>query len=420
MKNVLKLFVAAIFATSIFTTVALADWVQEGADWKYDNRGSFIINDFKQIEGKYYYFDTYGHMVKGVQNIDGEYYIFNQDGTADSDGISVLIEGTIHDFKTTLKGKVVKQDGLDLTIEELNAALTGANDKKAEDAAISAAKMANMAASAALGAPLNGETAGWNKIGNDYRYVGSDGLKFAHKYFTFTFPKQGRNTIYFDDNGNAKALPFVKNGNVVILNIPADWAAYTDTTVTIFGRPCKYDFTTKTISEEDVVALGNTAFKFETYEANLLADFQGLIDKQIADANQKVLEDLQKEQAALEYANRLQLSSTTGAVTNFQVEPENENMKKINVRLNMRVPVFIGNDSDKINAAIAANYQTTVTKMVQTLANELDAACPKNINVPDPTFSYKDNILTLTFYPSVGYGNLTIKYNVATNAWDIK
>jgi len=78
--------------SAAFTLTAFAGWEKNDVGWWYTHEdGSYTMNDWEQIEGKYYYFDGNGYMLHDTVTPDG-YYV-------GSDGVWV-------DQKTDLAGKV--------------------------------------------------------------------------------------------------------------------------------------------------------------------------------------------------------------------------------------------------------------------------------------------------------------------------
>ena len=52
-------------------------WEADGNGWWYDNEdGTYAKNEFREIEGKTYYFNAEGYMVTGWKEIDGQWYFF--------------------------------------------------------------------------------------------------------------------------------------------------------------------------------------------------------------------------------------------------------------------------------------------------------------------------------------------------------
>lgn len=57
-------------------------WQQDGTGWKYLNAdGSFVMSAWKQIDGKWYYFESSGVMKTGWHNAGTYYYYLKSDGS---------------------------------------------------------------------------------------------------------------------------------------------------------------------------------------------------------------------------------------------------------------------------------------------------------------------------------------------------
>ena len=110
------------------TNFVFADWVTDGAFYKYENNGVFITNDWLTIEGDNYYFDELSHMVKGLKKIGNNYYVFHNTGKAYTRKEHFTFNDVEYDIGA--KGKV-KDLELDITEEEYTKYI---NEKAIEDA----------------------------------------------------------------------------------------------------------------------------------------------------------------------------------------------------------------------------------------------------------------------------------------------
>ena len=81
----LSFVILVLFALPVFA----GEWVQEGANWKYqDNNGEFITSNHKLIDGKWFLFDGNGHMVTGFYEFNDKFYWYNADGTPNEGAVN--------------------------------------------------------------------------------------------------------------------------------------------------------------------------------------------------------------------------------------------------------------------------------------------------------------------------------------------
>lgn len=89
-KKILTTIFAGILATSMSMT-SLAGWEQEGANWKYNDNGTYAANGWRWIDGngdgvaECYYFDSNGYMLANTTTPDS--YMVNTDGAWTVNGV---------------------------------------------------------------------------------------------------------------------------------------------------------------------------------------------------------------------------------------------------------------------------------------------------------------------------------------------
>ena len=132
MRSFKYFMLCTIVAIIAFSNLSFAGWVQDGTLWKYEENGSFKTNDWLEVEGNYYYFDSASHMVSGLQKIGDSYYAFHDNGIAYKRKEKIVIDEVQYDIAT--KGKVVDLEN-DMTDEDFakyiaNKALEEENNKK--------------------------------------------------------------------------------------------------------------------------------------------------------------------------------------------------------------------------------------------------------------------------------------------------
>lgn len=127
LKKILTL--ALIILTTFIPTVANAEWKQNNIGWWYTEGNSWATG-WRQIDGKWYYFDTSGYMKTGWQEIDGYYYYFYKDGSmaqnAKIDGFILDSDGkwiSSHDYN--LKVKVAENAAIDRATGTIDDSDTG-------------------------------------------------------------------------------------------------------------------------------------------------------------------------------------------------------------------------------------------------------------------------------------------------------
>ncbi len=83
-KTFATLGLSAILALGTLTTSFAAGWTFDGPEnwkWRYEAEdGSRPVNQWLQIDGKWYHFDTSGYLDTGWHTIDEKTYFFNDDG----------------------------------------------------------------------------------------------------------------------------------------------------------------------------------------------------------------------------------------------------------------------------------------------------------------------------------------------------
>ncbi len=85
-KKILSAVLTAGVMLSFIPSTSLADsngWIQDGNDWKYyTTEDGFVKENWKQVDGIWYYFNADGIMLSGIENyrIHGKYYSFSANG----------------------------------------------------------------------------------------------------------------------------------------------------------------------------------------------------------------------------------------------------------------------------------------------------------------------------------------------------
>lgn len=108
LNKVIKVCIVALLAVlAVINFVFAGNWVKVDDNWRYEkHRGDkdYLQEKWREIDGKVYYFDYDGNMVKGPVVIDGRLYIYD-----DNDGFAITtgfdIDG-IH-YETSGKGLVM-------------------------------------------------------------------------------------------------------------------------------------------------------------------------------------------------------------------------------------------------------------------------------------------------------------------------
>lgn len=81
MKKAQMVIIALALSILMSTPVLASEWKQDTAGWWYQNDdGSFITNQWSDIDGFRYHFDSNGYMQTGVIIIADKQYYFGQDG----------------------------------------------------------------------------------------------------------------------------------------------------------------------------------------------------------------------------------------------------------------------------------------------------------------------------------------------------
>ena len=85
-KKILSAVMTAGVMLSFIPSTSLADsngWIQDGNDWKYyTTEDGFVKENWKLVDGTWYYFNADGIMLSGIENyrIHGKYYSFSANG----------------------------------------------------------------------------------------------------------------------------------------------------------------------------------------------------------------------------------------------------------------------------------------------------------------------------------------------------
>lgn len=89
-KTFITLGLSAGLALGSLTTSFAAGWTFDGPEnwkWRYEAEdGSRPVNQWMQIKGKWYHFDTSGYLDVGWHSIDDQWYFFNDDGAMAESG----------------------------------------------------------------------------------------------------------------------------------------------------------------------------------------------------------------------------------------------------------------------------------------------------------------------------------------------
>lgn len=90
--------------SNLALTKESGSWKQDQSGWRYENKdGSYTVNDWKNINGSWYFFDERGYMSAGWIQWNGKPYY------CDTETGKLLVNGTTPD------GKTVGADGINLT-----------------------------------------------------------------------------------------------------------------------------------------------------------------------------------------------------------------------------------------------------------------------------------------------------------------
>lgn len=89
-RTLVTIGLSTILAMGTMTTAFAAGWTEEGQGskkWRYETEnGTQVINQWKQIDGKWYYFDTTGYMGTGWTKVDGKWYFLGDSGAMAENG----------------------------------------------------------------------------------------------------------------------------------------------------------------------------------------------------------------------------------------------------------------------------------------------------------------------------------------------
>ncbi|WP_459481219.1 choline-binding protein [Clostridium saccharoperbutylacetonicum] len=105
MKIFKKLCICTMVSMTILGTIqvgANAEWKQNSTGWWYSQNNSYAVG-WRQLDGKWYYFDAVGYMKTGWVAINGSWYYFKSTGEMVADGI---IDG----FALGKDGKMISPD----------------------------------------------------------------------------------------------------------------------------------------------------------------------------------------------------------------------------------------------------------------------------------------------------------------------
>lgn len=77
-RKILCVMAVLILTMSMSITAMAAEWKQDDIGWMYlEDDGSYPFNTWKEINGKWYYFNANGYMLAGIVTPDG----YTLDGT---------------------------------------------------------------------------------------------------------------------------------------------------------------------------------------------------------------------------------------------------------------------------------------------------------------------------------------------------
>lgn len=107
-NRISKTLVIAFLSVVLFASFVYARhrWVKVGDNWRYElheGSGDYVVERFREIDNKVYYFDGKGNMVTGAVLINYDLYIFGEDGAAVTTGFDYNGEH----FETMGNGKVL-------------------------------------------------------------------------------------------------------------------------------------------------------------------------------------------------------------------------------------------------------------------------------------------------------------------------
>lgn len=79
-RSMIGLILTMLFSL-MFSILTFADWQQVGGRYRYFNSAinQYVVNNWLQTGGGYYYLDAQGYAVTGWYLINGKYYYFNKD-----------------------------------------------------------------------------------------------------------------------------------------------------------------------------------------------------------------------------------------------------------------------------------------------------------------------------------------------------
>ena len=81
-KQVLVGTLSAVMALGCaMPAMAAEGWKQNSTGWWYEyNDGSYVVSDWKQVDGQWYYFDEDGFVQTGWKYVGDKWYYLNSDG----------------------------------------------------------------------------------------------------------------------------------------------------------------------------------------------------------------------------------------------------------------------------------------------------------------------------------------------------
>ena len=100
-KSIKKIMTLIIVTTTVLGTSVVptnAEWKRDNVGW-WNTEGTSYSIGWRQIDSKWYYFNTNGYMETGwISDTDGKYYYLNADGsmasnTVTPDGYTVGVNG---------------------------------------------------------------------------------------------------------------------------------------------------------------------------------------------------------------------------------------------------------------------------------------------------------------------------------------